>query len=121
MPVNLQAGQLRNKVRFERRGVPTNDGAGNEMASWDTLIERAAQIKAVPVTNASAEAVIQGRLSGTAFMTITVRYDAQTKTITPDDRAVNVETGDVYNVRSALDLDGDKRWITMDCEKGVAT
>jgi hypothetical protein len=31
------------------------------------------------------------------------------------------ESGEVFNIRSALDLDGDRRWITIDAQKGVAT
>jgi SPP1 family predicted phage head-tail adaptor len=122
MAVNLQAGQMvRNRIRIEQRGAPISDGAGNEVATWETLCERAAAMKALPVTGASPEAVIQGRLTGTAIVTIVVRYDAKTKQITTDDRAVHVSTGDVYNIRSALDLDNDRRWITLDCQKGVAT
>jgi head-tail adaptor len=121
MPVYLQAGKLRTRIRVERRGLPVSDNAGNFVSEWQTLCNRSAQIKAVPVTNASAESIIQGRLTGTAFMSITVRFDGATRGITSDDRVVNIETGDIYNVRSALDLDGDRRFITMDCEKGVAT
>ena len=121
MPVNLQAGNLRHRIRFERQGVPIPDGAGNVTKVWESFCQRRAQIKGVPVTNASAETIIQGRLTGTAFMTISVRYDDQTKTLAADDRAVSIEDGTVYNIRSALDLDGDRRWITIDAQKGVAT
>lgn len=121
MSINLQAGQLRHKVRFERRGDPASDGAGNEDRPWVTLCDRSAQIRGVPVSNASAEAIIQGRLTGTAFMTITVRFDAQTATLGADDRATDLASGEVFNIRSALDLDGDRRWITIDAQRGVAT
>lgn len=121
MPVNLQAGNLRQRVRFEKLGEPVSDGAGNEVRPWETLCERQAQVKAVPVTGASAESVIQGRLTGTAFMTITVRRDSKTILISSDSRAVGLSDGSIYNIRSALDLDGDKRWITIDAQKGVAT
>jgi head-tail adaptor len=121
MPINLQAGNLRHRIRFEKLGDPVDDGAGNEVRPWQTLCERQAQVKAIPVTNASAESVIQGRLTGTAFMTITVRRDAKTILISSDSRAIELPDGTVYNIRSALDLDGDKRWITIDAQKGVAT
>src|SRR4051812_31767660 len=121
MPVNLQAGNLRNRVRFEKRGAPVSDGAGNQVSTWDALCERYAQIKGIPVTNASAETIIQGRLTGTAFVTITVRRDAETIQVSPDDRVVGVPDGTIYNIRSTLDLDADRRWITIDCQKGVAT
>jgi head-tail adaptor len=121
MPVNRQAGNLRQKIRFEQLGAPVSDGAGNQIKPWETLCERYAEVKGVAVTNASAESIIQGRLTGTAFMTIVVRHDAKTIQISPDDRAVSVSDGVVFNIRSALDLDGDKRWITIDAQKGVAT
>lgn len=121
MPVILQAGNLRNRVRFEQLGTPVPDGAGNETRPWATLCVRYAQIKGLPVTSASSEAVIQGRLTGTAIMTITVRRDAETKRVTTDDRAIDVAEGTVYNIRSAEDMDGDRHWITLTCQKGVAT
>jgi head-tail adaptor len=121
MPVNRQAGNLRHRIRFEQLGAPINDGAGNQVKPWETLCERYAEVKGVAVTNASAESIIQGRLTGTAFMTIVVRHDAKTIQISPDDRAVSVADGTVYNIRSSLDLDGDRRWITIDAQKGVAT
>jgi head-tail adaptor len=121
MPVNRQAGNLRQKIRFEQLGAPVSDGAGNQIKPWETLCERYAEVKGVAVTNASAESIIQGRLTGTAFMTIVVRHDAKTIQISPDDRAVSVSDGVIFNIRSALDLDGDKRWITIDAQKGVAT
>lgn len=120
MPVNLQAGNLTHLVSFERLGKPVSDGAGNEVRSWIPYCQRSAQIKAVPVTNASAETVIQGRLTGIAFVTIIVRFDATTRTLAAEDRATD-DDGTVYNIRSALDLDGDRRWVTLDCQKGVAT
>lgn len=121
MPVNLQPGSLKHRVRFETPGTPVNDGAGNQVTPWDSLCERYAQIKGVPVTNASAESVIQGRLTGTAFVTITVRYDGSTKQIGAEDRAIDISDGSIYNIRSALDLDGELHWITIDAQKGVAT
>lgn len=121
MAVNRQAGNLRQRIRFEHLGAPVNDNAGNEVRPWETLCERYAEVKGVPVTNASAEAIIQGRLTGTAFMTIVVRHDEKTRQISSDDRAINILDGVTYNIRSALDLDGDRRWITIDAQRGVAT
>lgn len=121
MAVNRQAGNLRQRIRFEHLGAPVNDNAGNEVRPWETLCERYAEVKGVPVTNASAESIIQGRLTGTAFMTIVVRFDASTRTIGAEDRAIGIADGTIYNIRSALDLDGDRRWITIDAQRGVAT
>jgi SPP1 family predicted phage head-tail adaptor len=121
MAVNRQAGNLRQRIRFERLGVPISDGAGNQVKPWESLCERYAEVKGVPVTNASAESIIQGRLTGTAFMTIVVRHDAKTRQLSSDDRAVSIADGTIFNIRSALDLDGDRRWITIDAQRGVAT
>jgi head-tail adaptor len=120
MPINLQAGQLRNQIRFERLADRVSDEAGGNSAGWIPLFTRWCSLRAVPVNNASGEAVMQGRLTGQAFFTIVVRYDPQTVTLTPDDRATT-EMGETLNIRSALDLDGDRRWITIDAQKGVAT
>lgn len=121
MPINLQAGQLRHRIRFERLGVQVSDSSGNQVSPWGELCVRSAKVKPIPVTTRAAEVIIQGRLQGTNFVTVQVRYDSITKTLTTDDRAVDVNDGTVYNVRSALDLDGDRRWMTLDCQKGVAT
>jgi head-tail adaptor len=120
MPINLQAGQLRNQIRFERQADRVSDEAGGSTAGWNPLFTRWCSLRAVPVNNASGEAIIQGRLTGQAFYTIVVRYDPQTATLTSDDRAVS-EMGETYNIRSVLDLDGDRRWLTIDAQKGVAT
>jgi head-tail adaptor len=118
MPVNLQAGQLLNRVRFETRGTPVSDGAGNQVAAWETLCERAAKLTPVP---GNSETVIQGRLTGAPIATITVRFDSLTRQITTDDRATDIRNNVTYNIRSVEDIDGDRRWLTMTCQKGVAT
>jgi head-tail adaptor len=109
MPINLQAGQLRNQIRFERLADRVSDEAGGNSAGWIPLFTRWCSLKAVPVRPGSAEVVMQGRLTGQAFFTIVVRYDPQT------------EMGETLNIRSVIDLDGDRRWITIDAQKGVAT
>jgi hypothetical protein len=60
------------------------------------------------------EEVLQERLASRAAFIISVAYDPLTKTIGPNDRAINVDTGAVYDIRSALNMDERKRAIDFD-------
>jgi head-tail adaptor len=118
MPVNLQAGQLRNRVRFETRGAPVSDGAGNQVAEWGTRCERPAKVTPV---GGNSESVVQGRLTGVPIASIIVRFDALTRAITTDDRATDIASGAIYNIRSVEDIDGDRRWLSITAQRSVAT
>jgi head-tail adaptor len=63
-----------------------------------------------------SEALQAARLEGRQPVTIVVRYDSQTKTVTPDWRLEDVRTGRVFEVKSADDMDRRRQWWSMTCE-----
>ena len=109
------AGDLRDRLRFERR-QKVADGAGNFQADWRKEFDRAANIKPL----VGGETVIADRLQGVQPAVLTVRYDASTIRVTPDWRAVDCRTGEIYQIKSVVDQDRKRAWLTMMAQAGVA-
>lgn len=110
-----RAGDLRERVRFDRPAA-MDDGAGNAVQGWEAAFVRAAMYLMRP----GSEAVTAARLDGRQPVTIIVRYDNGTRTITPAWRAVDERSGAVYNVRAAADMDRRRQWWTLVCEGEAA-
>lgn len=115
----LGAGDLKHRVRFERRQA-IDDGAGNEESgAWLPQFTRSAYI----ALSKGGESVMAARLQGTSPALIVVRFDSSSRQITPDWRAVELH-GDgretVYAIRQAQDMERQRRWMTILCESGVA-
>lgn len=116
---DLGAGDLRHKVRFEKRADVADDGYGNTQGDWQQQFTRRAYIGMTQ----GGEQVIASRLEGVQPAVVVVRYDSRTATVTPDWRLVEVRgdgTERVYGIRTAEDMDHDRRWITLLCIAGVA-
>jgi head-tail adaptor len=113
------AGSLDRRVRFEKRASISGDGEGNYQGDWEAVCIRAASV--LPKKTGAGEIILAGRLSGRVQYTIVVRSDSGTRDVTPDCRAVDTRSGEIFNIRSVLDLDGRRQWLTMDAETGVAT
>ncbi len=114
----MLAHELDRKLRFERRDDHGNDGAGNILQRWERIC--AVHASCLPRSGGS-EQIIAGRLAGTAIFTIVVYQSSLTAPVDATCRAVDTRTGEVWNIRSKLDLDGTRRFWTMDAERGVAT
>ena len=105
----LQAGRMRNRLRFERRSAAINVG-GVATGDWQTLIDsRRASVRATM----GGEEVIAGRMSGKVSVTIRVRSDSQTRTIQASDRAVDWNTGETYNLGQPIDPFSDRRELLI--------
>lgn len=111
------AAALDRKLRFERRASDAGDGEGNYQGDWETVCVRSASC--LPKKTGAGELVLAGRLEGRAQYTIVVRRDSDTRAIGPDCRAVDARSGEEFNIRSVLDLDGRRMFLTMDAETGV--
>lgn len=112
----MTAGQLNRKVRFDARQSST-DKYGNDVAEWAAIVEdEPAQIRPLR----GSEDLIAARITGRQIVEIKVRYSARTVQVTTDHRAVNVATGETYNIRSIENRDERGRYLTMLCESGVA-
>jgi head-tail adaptor len=112
------AGELRARVRFERRAA-AGDGYGNSEGPWAPLV---ATRRGKLEPTRGGEAVIADRLQGTSAWDLWVRFDADTSQVRPDDRAVDArDPARAFNIRFAQDMTGRRRWILMQLEQGVAT
>lgn len=119
------AGELRARFKFQRPSA-SGDGYGNSEGGFaDVGIERAA--KKVPTRG--GEAVQAARLAGHVLYDVWIRYGAEALTLTTDDRAIervpgpDGETvdGAAFNIRfGPEDMDGDRTWLLLQLEAGVA-
>lgn len=111
------AGQLTERVTFERRAV-TADGYGNSEGDWATLIT-GRDVSLRP--SRGSEQVIAARQQGVSMWDLWVRYDRATAAVTPGDRVVDARnTARTFNVKFAEDMDGQRTWILMQLEQGAA-
>ncbi len=108
------AGDMRERVRFEARGG-TDDGYGNTVpGEFETQFSRAAQFLMKP----GSEAMQAARLQSQQPVNMIVRFDPQTRTITPEWRAVDERTGVAYAIRAVEDMDRRRQWLTLVCVAG---
>jgi head-tail adaptor len=118
----MGAGDLREVLRFEKRAETPDDGTGVTDGDWETIGTFYARVQPKKLGLADQERILSARLTGTALVTITVRYSTTAKLIGADCRAVDTrDTTRIYNVRSSLNLDEHRKHFVMDAEMGVAT
>lgn len=108
-----QAGDLREVVRFEAR-IEAEDNYGNSVAAFEAQFSRAAMYLMKP----GSEAMQAARLQSQQPVNMIVRFDPQTRTITPEWRAVDERTGVVYAIRAVEDMDRRRQWLTLVCVAG---
>jgi hypothetical protein len=102
---------MRNRLRFDRRGT-VRSGGGVVETDWAPLIaSRWAYI--LPTRATAAESVVAGRMTGNVPMDIYVRRDSATIALKASDRAVDLNTGVVYNLGQPIDPFGDREWLLI--------
>ena len=112
-----QAAELDARVAFHRRAT-IDDGYGNVEGGFDpnpAFPAVAAQIR----PKLGGEEVFAARLGGRNPVNIIVRKSNNTEQVTTDWAAKNTRSGEVYNIRSVIDPDGENRWLEMLCEQGA--
>jgi head-tail adaptor len=113
------AGSLRYRMTFAARDT-TEDEYGNPSTGWSDKFTVSANITA----KVGGEAVDAARLVGRQPVILTVRRSADTRLITTDWKATELESGTEFNIRTAIDpFIGDSQhglWIEMIAETGVA-
>ena len=97
----MAAGKLREVLSFQSREM-IDDGAGNEVSGpWIEQCKASAERTALRGT----EAVMASRLTGVQPYLVTVRYAANTATVTTDWRAVDTRSGKTYAIKTAVPRD----------------
>lgn len=114
----MNAGELRERVRFERRQASGDDGYGNTVEDWQSVAgPMAARIKPAR----GDEEILAQRLAGTAVFEIIVRWVQALTAIVAGDRCVNDRTGMIYNIKTIQNMDEHRRYFTLTVEAGGAT
>ena len=118
MPAPKGAGDLRQRVKFQRRTKVVDD-YGNEEGAWSDLnIERSCSL----TPTRGGESIQAGRLAGTASWDLWLRSDSQTRGLHTGDRVVDMRDSDrTFNiVFGPEDMDGRRTWLLIQCMSGVA-
>jgi SPP1 family predicted phage head-tail adaptor len=105
----MSAGSLRDRVRFEVRSTEGDEYGNPVVGAFAPQFARAVEIKPL----LGSESVIAARLSGTQPVVIRTRFDTQTARVTPEWRAVDVRSGVVYEIRTAVDTRRRREFIEM--------
>lgn len=101
-------GALKYRVVLEER-VRVADGGGGATESWTPVATLWASLK----QRSGQEREAADRTVAQAMTVITIRYRAG---VTAEMRFRHGAR--LFNIRSALDKDGHKRWLTCLCEEG---
>jgi head-tail adaptor len=118
MPTPKGAGDLRDRVKFQRR-ASGDDGYGNTESGFTDLgIERSCSL----TPTRGGEAVQSGRLTGSASWDLWVRADSGTKSLTVGDQVVDTrDASRTFNiVFGPADMDGRNAWLLLQCTSGTA-
>lgn len=121
--VSLNAGAYTQRVRFERRASQADDGYGNVVGAWATLITVWAAFRPVFRPVFGREAIAAGRLESTRQGVLTIRRSLAAQAIRADDRVVFVSgewSGETAQIRSIVPT-MDRADIEMNLEIGVMT
>jgi head-tail adaptor len=112
------AGQLREKLLFQRRAV-VDDGMGNEQAGdWETQFTAAADL--IPLRG--GEPVIAARLAGVQPFVIRTRSCVTARAVTTAWRAVDARNPSrIFNITSAANVDQKNAYLDLMATQGVAT
>ena len=106
-------GDVRERVLFLLE-QSVSDGMGGETAQWVDMESRWAKVKPVR----GNEAVDGGRVAARQTYLVTARWDRLTSAITTADRIW--WNGRELNIRTITNRDMRRRWLTFECEEGVA-
>lgn len=112
------AGELRQKVKFQRAAAQGNVG-GVVQTDFADIAGSARECRLLPLRG--GEQVQAARLEGVSAWELVLRADSMVRALTADDRAVNArDAAQIFAIRSILDLDGTDAWRVITLELNVA-
>ena len=113
------AGAMRYRLKFAERDA-VEDEWGNVSTGWIDRFTVSGSITA----KVGGEAVDAARLAGRQPVILTVRRSPDTRLVTTDWKATEMESGTEFNIRTTIDpLIGTSQhgiWLEMIAETGVA-
>lgn len=113
-----RAGDLRERIAFEKREAGDDDGYGNTEAQWKVQFIVWAALE----PRFGGEGVQAARLAGTQPWKMTVRSSSNTRRIVPEWRARHERDGTIYNIRTPqVNPDLKDNYIELLVETGVAS
>lgn len=108
----MGAGQLTEKYSFQKR-VKENDGAGNTVSNWEEHF----QCSGGRTFFKGREKVIAAAETSTQELIITVRNSSITRLVTSAWRAVDLRSGETYNIRGS-EPSKDRKYIDFLAQSG---
>ena len=113
------AGRLRNRVRFQKWGE-TVDEYGRVGEGWENLSPDLAVAADIQPMGGN-ETLRAERVSSAVKFEIRIRYSAAAAAVTAEDhRAVDVRSGETFNIAAVVDPTRRRRWLHMTCEAGLS-
>lgn len=110
-----KAGNLRERITFERNAEGAIDAYGNVYSGWATLATRYGDLR----ERTGKEAITGGVLSDNGAATLRVRKDSTTETVTAADRVS--ARGITWAIKNVIQIDRKGTMLEMLLEKGVAS
>lgn len=112
-------GELNHRMAFGKR-AQENPDSPVDLGNTESVFVEQFQVWAKVRAKFGGEAVTAARLTGQQPVTITVRQNSKTQQITPDWRAIDVNEGTEYAIRSIVDPDDEGAYFEILCQIGVA-
>lgn len=105
----MSGGQLKHKLTFQRRGIARNS-MGTRVDGFGDLF---LPVKAAITELRGGEEITHSRLEGKRVLSIKVRATSKTRELKSSDRAVNQNTGTIYNIKTVDGLESRSKWLTL--------
>ena len=105
----IPAGSLRHRVRIENQTASNDATTGERSSVWTTLADRRAQIKPLR----GAELTPESGETGEVTAKITLRYEAAFSAITIKTRVTDLDSNDVYDIESLINISEENRVIEL--------
>ncbi|WP_181171964.1 MULTISPECIES: phage head closure protein [unclassified Mesorhizobium] len=115
MSMPADAGSLRQRVVFDKRGSGS-DGGGGVVTGWQEQFSCAAAY----VHRNVGEAVMNDRLQGKHTQVIRVRATSLTRPVTTGWRVRDARKGTIFNILDATESQ-DRAWIDLLAQSGGAS
>ncbi|MCX5478454.1 head-tail adaptor protein [Kaistia geumhonensis] len=113
----MGAGDLRERLSFQKRAA-IDDGFGNPVSG--PFVEQFVVWGRIQYLK-GGEGVQAARLAGTQPVILHVRASRQTRTISPDWRAVDARRGTIFNITAAANMDERNVMIEILASSGEAS